>query len=83
MTNFMANRAGFARPPGLGFRDPIPQTEVGAYFPALVPALLNFRAARIREAERILVAADGVDHRVGFHKDVFPFGFVCSSLDQA
>jgi hypothetical protein len=66
---------------GLGFGEPIPETEEGTYFPAFIPALLDFTRALIREAERVFVSSNGVDHRVGcFHQDVFPFWFICSSL---
>jgi hypothetical protein len=69
---------------GLSFGEPIPETEEGADFPAFIPALLDFTRALIREAERVFVSANGVDHRVGcFHQDVFPFWVICSSLVPA
>jgi hypothetical protein len=69
---------------GLGFREPISEAEEGAYFPAFIPALLDFTRALIREAERVFVSANGVDHRVGcFHQDGFPFWVICSSLLSA
>jgi hypothetical protein len=65
-----------------GFREPVSQAEKSADFPAFIPALLNLRGPRIREAERIFVISNRVDHRVGcFHQDVFPFWlFVRASI---
>ena len=68
-------------PGGSGFREPVSQAEEGADFPAFIPALLHLGDALIREAERVFVSSNEVDHRVGcFHQDVFPFWFICSSL---
>ena len=62
---------------GLGFGEPIPETEEGTYFPAFIPALLDFTRTLVREAEGVFMSANGVDHRVGcFHQDGFPF-WVC------
>jgi len=70
----IAAHGGNNYPDGLGFRDPISQAEKGADFPALIPALLDLRGARIREAERVFVISNRVNHRIGcFHQDVFPF----------
>ncbi len=67
-----------------GLGEPIAQAQESADLPAFVAALLNLATARIREAERIFVISNCIDHCVGyFHKDVFPFGFICSSLRQA
>ena len=69
---------------GLGFGEPIPETEEGTYFPAFIPALLDFTRTLVRDAEGVFVSANGVDHRVGcFHQDGFPFWVICSSLDSA
>ena len=58
----------------LGFREPVPEAEKGANIPAFIPALLDLVDACIREAERVFVGSNEVDHRVGcFHQDVFPF----------
>jgi hypothetical protein len=68
---------------GSGFREPIPETEEGTDFPAFIPALLDFAGALIREAERVFVSSNGVDHRVGcFHQDVFPFWLFVRTLIQ-
>jgi len=65
----------------LCFREPVSEAEEGADFPAFIPALLDLGDTLIREAERVFVSSNEVDHRVGcFHQDVFPFGFICSSL---
>jgi hypothetical protein len=64
-----------------GFREPIPQAEVGADFPAFIPALLDLGDTLIREAERVFVSSNEVDHRVGcFHQDVFPFWLFVRAL---
>jgi hypothetical protein len=66
----------------LGFREPISQAEKSSDFPAFIPALLNLRGSRIREAERIFVISNRVDHRVGcFHQDVFPFWLFVRAFD--
>jgi hypothetical protein len=67
----------------LCFREPISQTEEGADFPAFIPALLDFGDALIREAERVFVSSNEVDHRVGcFHQDVFPFWLFVRALSE-
>ena len=64
-------------------RQPVPQAEEGADFPAFIPALLYFRDPLIREAERVFVGANEVDHRVGcFHQDVFPFWLFVRALTE-
>ncbi len=73
---------------GSGFRKPISKAEIGADFPALVPALVHFGKARIGGAKRVFVSSNGVDHSVGcFHKDGFLSGFCWfepwSSLNDA
>jgi hypothetical protein len=62
---------------GLGVGHPVSQAEELADFPAFVPALIYFRTALIREAERVFVYSNQLDHHVGcFHQDVFPFWFM-------
>jgi len=64
-----------------GFRQPVSYSEEGADFPAFIPALLHLGDTLIREAERVFVSSNVVDHRVGcFHQDVFPFWLSGSSL---
>ncbi len=66
---------------GLCFRQPIPEAEVGTDFPAFIPALLDLGDTLIREAERVFVSSNEVDHRVGcFHQDVFPFWLFVRAL---
>ena len=66
-----------------GFREPVSQAEVGADFPAFIPALLHLGDALIREAERVFVSSNEVDHRVGcFHQDVFPFWLFVRALSE-
>jgi hypothetical protein len=67
-------QAGTVPRTAVGVREPVSQAEEGADFPAFVPALLHLGDALIREAERVFVSSNEVDHRVGcFHQDVFPF----------
>jgi len=66
-----------------GFREPVPQPEVGADFSAFIPALLHLGYTLIREAEGVFVSSNEVDHRVGcFHQDVFPFWLYVRALTQ-
>ena len=66
-----------------GFREPVPQPEVGADFSAFIPALLHLGYTLIREAEGVFVSSNEVDHRVGcFHQDVFPFWLYVRALSQ-
>jgi hypothetical protein len=66
---------------GSCFRKPISHPEIGADFPAFIPALLDFRHALVREAEGVSIISNGVDHRVGcFHQDGFPFWLFVRAL---
>ena len=66
-----------------GFREPVPQPEVGADFSAFIPALLHLGYTLIREAEGVFVSSNEVDHRVGcFHQDVFPFWLFVRALTE-
>jgi hypothetical protein len=67
----------------LCFRQPVSEAEEGADFPAFVPALLDLGNTLIREAERVFVSSNEVDHRVGcFHQDVFPFWLFVRALSE-
>ena len=68
---------------GLCFRQPIPEPQVGADFPAFIPALLYLGDTLIRKAERVFVSSNEVNHRVGcFHQDVFPFWLFVRALSE-